>query len=731
MDWKRVLRIVVCLVLVFSLFVGISPIRSNAYLLPGFSDDVICTVILLSFLAANGFVISTANLDFNLQFCEDVSDSFDYFLEEQLDYGGFIDTDGDGDPDDDDERDPTDDEILEAVNKLKSDKTKYQELLNQVGAPPRWTDLDYTIAQWGSGLFNAYTEFIRFCAERGYFGMHPDNEEETVETPWVEELSVYVSYINTTRKISVSPSYSDNSFYYKPAILKYSWVTDDGDIYYHSGVYSIGFQPYCYRNGKSASSSFKFGDYYFHYFSDTGGYSADLLTAYDDIDGLHFGPYHFESASSCDSFFYDTFDPFSSPEYIVEPTAIVPDSAAASIVAGGVVSAADIFLPEGLDLTSIFEGVSAGDYAALQSNLVASAEGLANGSVTINNYQRSITYNYDTSSDDEDDSTDASDPTGGSGDNENAGSDSGDSENNGSDSSDSEQEPVEGTFANFPVLDFFSRLGQLLQDIFDGNLLGVREFFEPLLSGIRDDLSYIDTSVQDGFDDVVDINQDINDSVKDIFDQNQEMQDSVKDEFQNQNEIIAQESQSLSDRLLNGLQSLFIPSEGFVDKKVDDLRKNYAFADSIAMTAKDLETFLTSLGSVPPVIRINLGSATTSYNLGGDMVFVDFSFYEPYKASMDAVLSAFLWLWFCWRVILNLPGIIGGVSGFIGAFTDSRHVGSDPVPASSWQMPFGSSHGVVSFENRASPQFQPGGYHHYTEWVRSRNDSNYKAFHKK
>ena len=194
---------------------------------------------------------------------------------------------------------------------------------------------------------------------------------------------------------------------------------------------------------------------------------------------------------------------------------------------------------------------------------------------------------------------------------------------------------------------------------------------------------------------------DQSDSVKDIFDQNQEMQDSVKDEFQNQNEIIAQESQSLSDRLLNGLQSLFTPSEGFVDKKVDDLRKNYAFANSIAMTAKDLETFLTSLGSVPPVIRINLGSATTSYNLGGDMVFIDFSFYEPYKASMDAVLSAFLWLWFCWRVILNLPGIIGGVSGFIGAFTDSRHVGSDPVPASSWQMPFGSSHGVVSLENRA------------------------------
>lgn len=127
--------------------------------------------------------------------------------------------------------------------------------------------------------------------------------------------------------------------------------------------------------------------------------------------------------------------------------------------------------------------------------------------------------------------------------------------------------------------------------------------------------------------------------------------------------------------IISALRSLFIPDAGYIDDAIDMFTSNFPFANSIAVMGKDLKQFFLSLGSDPPVIYINLSAATGSYDYGGDMVLVDFSFYEPYKPAMDAILSAFLWLWFCWRMLLGLPGVLNGISGLPGVYSDASHVG--------------------------------------------------------
>ena len=126
---------------------------------------------------------------------------------------------------------------------------------------------------------------------------------------------------------------------------------------------------------------------------------------------------------------------------------------------------------------------------------------------------------------------------------------------------------------------------------------------------------------------------------------------------------LAEWLQPLMDYLLDGLTKLFVPEEGYFDSKINELRQQFSLFDSILALLYDLKAFLVSLGSVPPVIYIPLSSATGEWYWGNRMVFVDFSWYAPYKSTMDNILSGLLWLWFAWRIVLSLPGIMQGISG--------------------------------------------------------------------
>lgn len=115
--------------------------------------------------------------------------------------------------------------------------------------------------------------------------------------------------------------------------------------------------------------------------------------------------------------------------------------------------------------------------------------------------------------------------------------------------------------------------------------------------------------------------------------------------------------------LLDGIKSIFVPSEDFLSAKVEALRTEFSFADSIIDTFEMFSGSFLDFDSSPPVIYIDLSAAETLYDWGPEVVFVDFSWYARYKPTVDVLLSAFLWLVFFWRVGIHLPNIIRGVAG--------------------------------------------------------------------
>ena len=123
---------------------------------------------------------------------------------------------------------------------------------------------------------------------------------------------------------------------------------------------------------------------------------------------------------------------------------------------------------------------------------------------------------------------------------------------------------------------------------------------------------------------------------------------------------------SIAQSVAVAIAAVFIPSPGYFDAKVEALKGAFPFFNSAMDTAFQLKNFLINLGSTPPIIYIDLAAGSGWYPMGGRTVFVDLTWYSAYKPTMDAVISAFLWLWFTWRLVLSLPGIIQGTSGFWG-----------------------------------------------------------------
>lgn len=119
----------------------------------------------------------------------------------------------------------------------------------------------------------------------------------------------------------------------------------------------------------------------------------------------------------------------------------------------------------------------------------------------------------------------------------------------------------------------------------------------------------------------------------------------------------------LANALLEGIKAIFVPHEDFLTDKVDALRSEFSFADSIISTFELFGNSLLAFSTSPPVIYVDLGASTGSYYLGGKVPFVDLTWYAAYKPTVDLLLSAFMWLVFVWRVGIHLPGIIRGSSG--------------------------------------------------------------------
>lgn len=124
---------------------------------------------------------------------------------------------------------------------------------------------------------------------------------------------------------------------------------------------------------------------------------------------------------------------------------------------------------------------------------------------------------------------------------------------------------------------------------------------------------------------------------------------------------------TLADVFANVLSVAFVPAEGYFDTKLEMLISRHAFANSVRDTVNSLNGFFQGMGSTPPIIWIDLGASRGELELGGRIKFVDLTWYAEYKPTVDVLISAFLYLWFVWRIAHSLPGILNGTSGMWGS----------------------------------------------------------------
>ena len=110
------------------------------------------------------------------------------------------------------------------------------------------------------------------------------------------------------------------------------------------------------------------------------------------------------------------------------------------------------------------------------------------------------------------------------------------------------------------------------------------------------------------------------------------------------------------------LKALFVPSEERLNSIQNTVSSKFSFVDSIKISIESLQGMLNNVDNVPK-LTLHLGS--TKYTQEGDFVVLDLSWYAPFKAYGDLVLTGFIYIFFIWRMFISAPNIIQGVAGVV------------------------------------------------------------------
>lgn len=123
---------------------------------------------------------------------------------------------------------------------------------------------------------------------------------------------------------------------------------------------------------------------------------------------------------------------------------------------------------------------------------------------------------------------------------------------------------------------------------------------------------------------------------------------------------------SLPATIAQSIADLFVPSAEAIDDTVQLFKRKLPWIDLLKEFAKDLHSALLNTDDTfEPVIYIELGNTDKNYstiNYGGRAVALDLRWYKAYKAQVDEIISALMWLVFLWELFKKIPGIINGSS---------------------------------------------------------------------
>lgn len=107
--------------------------------------------------------------------------------------------------------------------------------------------------------------------------------------------------------------------------------------------------------------------------------------------------------------------------------------------------------------------------------------------------------------------------------------------------------------------------------------------------------------------------------------------------------------------------ALFKPDEALLTEITDTFKGKFGFFSTLKQFGSDL--FGMTPETEPPVIWVHLENAESKfgYKYGDKQKIFDMTWYQKYKASVDGLLSGFLWLGYLWLLFKRAPSILGGM----------------------------------------------------------------------
>lgn len=122
---------------------------------------------------------------------------------------------------------------------------------------------------------------------------------------------------------------------------------------------------------------------------------------------------------------------------------------------------------------------------------------------------------------------------------------------------------------------------------------------------------------------------------------------------------------SLGTHILDGIASIFVPSEGFMDEQIQEVKDSFVWYEQIQAVGNDLKTvFGQEEFNEAPIVTLHASQMKSSwsgkYYFSEDEVLLDFADFADYRGSIHTILSVLLWVFFLWRLFARLPDIIHG-----------------------------------------------------------------------
>ena len=124
--------------------------------------------------------------------------------------------------------------------------------------------------------------------------------------------------------------------------------------------------------------------------------------------------------------------------------------------------------------------------------------------------------------------------------------------------------------------------------------------------------------------------------------------------------------------------ALFKPDEALLTEITDTFKGKFGFFSTLKQFGNDL--FGMTPETEPPVIWVHLENAESKfgYNYGDKQKIFDMTWYQKYKASVDGLLSGFLWLGYLWLLFKRAPAILNGMQLSNDEARASANVSSAP-----------------------------------------------------